>query len=411
MNPYDTLTKDRLLAHRELATIATAARQTNESGLDWLCAQLAPNGPIMEGREFSTLYKTSWALWRGGRADELGRLLDWIEANALQPNGDVCFPDRDRLEGLGFLLLYRQSYIVRAAARSGHPLATRSRAPQRILEFQHSSGAAVGRDPDSADPETFDIATTSAFGMAAIDVGALDAARRAGEWVAAVVAANASDPERFYSSADGDGRLARQAAPGEEVDVVLLEATMQPTQVLGIAAAFLVELYIAVKPADAEAAARFLSCADAIFAFESRLPFEAFFNWNRVKLAWSAGLRLGVAAAEHHDPAVVDAIYRLGRRTYMHSLAGTRLADGGWGHDLYPAGADKPETRIDQRTLEGISAVPTQEEWARHRRPEETASAHRIEVSAENVFVTGYLADGLEQLVDAERAHGSSDDV
>jgi hypothetical protein len=399
---YDTLIKDPYLAKCELTALAKAVRETNRQGLDWLVSQFAPNGPIMKEREFSTLYKTSWALWRGGRVDELSVLLDWVKKETLQPTGDLCYPDLDLEQGLTFLRLYRQSYLIRAAVLSGHALGESDVVRKRFLQFQDPCGAAVGflEDDGTYDrPTYFDISTTSAFGMCAIDLGALTEAQRAGDWVATVVGQNANKGERFYFSASESGLPDTACEAGHETEkMVCVSALMQPTQVLGITAAFLLELYFATRSDDSAAARRYLAAAHTVFDFERKLPWEAFFNWNRVKLAWSGGLMLQAQIDEGEGTPALSETYQLVRRTFMHSLKGTQLADGAWGHDLYPASSAAPETRIDQRTMEGFTSVPSVEEWQRHRAPVEVGAAHRIEVSAENTFVSGYLAEGLERV-------------
>ena len=94
------------------------------------------------------------------------------------------------------------------------------------------------------------------------------------------------------------------------------------------------------------------------------MPLEVYFSWNRCKMAWSAGRLLEVLTAfELGDLDIYDSLYRCARRTYRHTFLGTRLADGSWGHELH----DDEEAAIDQQTLEGISAVPTEEAWHRHR--------------------------------------------
>ena len=99
-----------------------------------------------------------------------------------------------------------------------------------------------------------------------------------------------------------------------------------------------------------------------------------------------------LTAFELGDLDTYDRLHRVGRRTYRHTFLGTLLADGSWGHELW-----SDEAAIDQQTLEGISAVPTQEEWQRHRGGE-TPFSSSIEITSENTVMTLHLRAGTEAL-------------
>jgi hypothetical protein len=410
MNPYDRLTgKDPFLARAELAQLAEASRMTTERGLDWIVGQFAPAGPIMAEREFTAHYKAAWALTVGGRTAEATRVIDWLLEHGLQPTGDVVFPDVEQAQGVDFLRLYRQSYVLRVASRTGHPHAQDPRVRERFLRhLDPATGGVYGSLDDAGvgDPSGgFNLLVASAFGMCAVELGELDAAQAVGALLEGVVEQN-DDPDAFYYAVAGDGSLDRELEPGREAEkVVRNDPATQPTHVLGIAATFLAELHVAMRaagPPREREAQQALDAAWRIVEFEARLPYEAFFSWNRVKLAWSSG-RLIEALLDAPEPDVerLDVLYRLARRTYVHTLLGTQLASGGWGHDLYPSGEDAPELAIDQRTLEGISAAPSVEQWTAHRAPIDVLWAHPLEVGGENVFVTACLARGVERLRDA----------
>jgi hypothetical protein len=233
---------------------------------------------------------------------------------------------------------------------------------------------------------------TAAFGEFAIAAGLSDEARRAGDWLLRLVELN--EPHlasgEFYPALAPNGAL-------DTSQVVGTNGRQEPTWILGIAVAFLVDLYAALcdrgEPHDDTS--QYLEGALRLFGFDSEMPLEVYFSWNRCKTAWSAGRLLEILTAfELGDLDTYDNLYRCARRTYRHTFLGTLLADGSWGYEL----SDDEGAAIDHQTLEGISAVPTQEEWQRHRGGKAPFVSSSIEITSENLVMTMHLRAGLQAL-------------
>jgi hypothetical protein len=405
--PYDTLLdKDPTLVVAELDQICAAGDVTVAKGIGWLSGRTAPHGDLLRAPEIAIHSKLAWLLSIAGRDDDLARLLDWLTEQALRDTGDVCFaadPPSFRL--------YRQAYVLRAAERSGHPLATAANVRERMLQYQDAGGGvfdSIGDDPARPQPPAApSLSATCNFGHYAIQSGQRAAARAAGAWVARLVEQN--EPHmahgRFYPVVNADGTLHTQLAAGEELDsVVDAGATaMQTTWRLGIAMGFLAELYGACRDWDADDdAERLRRAALALLDLQDRMPLETYFNLNACKVAWGAGRLLDVLLQhDAGDALVYDKLYRAGRRTYLHTFLATKRADGSWTHDFYPLDSRAPEMAIDVRTMEGISALP-EPAWRAERNG--SAVVGELETTAEHAAWIVHLLEGMRRLRDRLRA-------
>ncbi len=418
MTPYDTLLdKDELLIEHELRQFSEASSITADRAMDWVLERSGPDGPVAVEQDLSLIYKTVTAFGLAGRTADEARLLDWVQAHAVAESGDLYFAELEPCPGV-----YRQSWILRRAAESGHALARLPRVRARMLQYQTANGGvrdSVGYDAAAPTPdEGCSVAATCGFGLYAISAGLTSNARDAGRWLVSLVEQNSLDMDggAFYFRADAEGRPERDVPPGQDFGFVVRdEASMQPTWVLGLAMAFLADLTdeLLTSGEDATLADEVARAAETLAQFQDRMPLETYFSWNSCKLAWSAGRMLDVWLRHGRgDLVLFDQLYRAGRRTYMHTFLGTRRSDGAWGHDFYPLSSDAPETEIDQRTLEGLSAVPSPEEWQAHRQPDDVVGIDPIEISAENLVMLLHLIGGfgrlrscLPDLLRAARSH------
>ena len=397
MSSYDTLlNKDALLVAQELGQTSSATSITIARGLEWLEERLAP-GPIMVEPDLNYVYKTAWAFLLAGKSATTARLLDWVLDRAVQESGDLFLPEVEPSQGI-----YRQSWLLRTAASLGHPLGAIERVRDRMRQYQDSTGGvadSIGEDPRHPDPGGSPSAgATAAFGEFAIAAALIEDARRAGDWLLRLVEQN--EPHfpngEFYFTLGPHGLLDTEVPAGMRAPrVVGAKGREEPTWILAIATAFLVDLYAALRDRGTphDASSQYLEGALRLFAFDCQMPLDVYFSWNRCKMAWSSGRLLEVLTAfKLGDLDLYDSLYRCARRTYRHTFLGTRLADGSWGHELHD-----DETAIDQQTLEGISAVPTEEAWQRHRGHKVPFSSS-IEITSENVVMTLHLRAGIQAL-------------
>ena len=87
--------------------------------------------------------------------DVIAGVLDWVEREALQPNGDFYFPEEPP-EYKDTQRVYRPLTFGKVAAWIGHPVIRRPRVIDRIMQYQHASGGVfnyIGDDPAHLEPQ------------------------------------------------------------------------------------------------------------------------------------------------------------------------------------------------------------------------------------------------------------------
>ena len=423
MFPYDTLKgKADDVVYSELNQIAKATRITVDRGCDWLLGQMSPAGPIMAERSMKRFYKPVWAFGATGRTETLTPLLDWCQENALQPNGDLFFPEeigpaRDAMR------FYRAATIMPYAHSSGHPLAENPVVRQRMHQYLDSTSGSVysfiGEDPDNPEfPDTSNVMLPTFFGEYAIAADSREAAVAAGKWLMSLIEQNdafMSEQGLFYWTTRGDGTVVTEVGAGEEYNKVLTNRpTVQanyPGWVMGCCIAFLADLYdahVTQWGASASEAAPYLDAARKLARYEASMPLETYFFPSKCKVAWGAGRLLSVLLAHQPDDEdAIDDAYRIGKRTYLYTFLGNRHADGSWGAEFYPHSDESPEMVYDYRIMEGLSALPVEDTQTSAT----AAVLSAIEITAENAAELHYFADGVNQLFEviAEKQAGKSD--
>ena len=100
-----------------------AVRLSLHQGGRFLTSRIAPLGPILSLPNVSYIHKTTWGMYASGVDHAtIARLLDWVQREALQRNGDFFFPDEPP-EYKDFQRVYRPLNFVKVAAWIEHPLA------------------------------------------------------------------------------------------------------------------------------------------------------------------------------------------------------------------------------------------------------------------------------------------------
>jgi hypothetical protein len=412
--PYDTLKgKPSDAIRSELRQITEATRMTVDRGCDWLLGQITPAGPILNERNMTYLYKPIWAFGATGRADVLIRLLDWCQENVLQPNGDLFFPEEPGQVRDGNRL-YRAVTIMRNAHSVGHALAENSAVRERLHQYQDPTTGAVypyiGEDPARpAFPDRCNVLECTFFGEYAIAAGNREGATAAGRWLLHLIEQNEdfmSERGLFYWNASQDGTLDTEVGPGQEYNKVLPNRPARqanyPGWVMGCCIAFLSDLYDALitrwSTPDVQASS-YLDAARKLASYEAVMPLETYHFPSKCKVAWGAGRLLSVLLAHRPDDQdAIDNAYRIGKRTYLYTFLGTRLASGGWGPEYYPLSSEAPELAYDYRTLEGLSAVPV-DEGAEKSGTSIMLSA--AEITGENTAELQYFAIGVKDLFES----------
>ena len=347
-----------------------AMRNALAQGGRFLTSRIHPLGPILGEPSVSYVHKASWGMYAAGVDHAvLARMLDWIQENALQPNGDFYFPE-ERPEYKDLQRVYRPAIFGRVAAWIDHPVIRQPKVIDRILQYQHEPSGGVfhfiGNDPDAPElPPTIGTLNTTFFGHLMIVLDIRDRAISVGDWVRRWVDLN-RDPMaagRQYTLMTPDGELVTDVEPGEELSKIV--ANDKPKQEFwngGTAMAYLVDLYDVMRTRwdYAEDRARpYLDAALALLEFEKTMPLDTYLWPSKCKVAWGAGELLRVLV-EHglESPEVIEDAYRVAERAAVFTFMDNQLADGGWASMHYPLSDQIPALNYSYKPLGDIVWVP-----------------------------------------------------
>jgi len=416
-SPYETLLgKSSPAIIRELEQLIGAAQITLVEGGRWLVSQRAPLGPIMGERDLSYVYKCIWGAYAAGvERRYITEMLDWLYANALQPNGDFFFPEEPADHRVD-TRAYRQLVFLKFAALLDHPIVGDARIMRRMAQYQDPvTGGCfyyIGEDPDRpAYPDFCSVGDTAFFGEFALAAGWRDAALRAGRWMLKVVRDNAHPMAQagvFYTLADRRGELITHVGPGEKIiKTVNNRDANQMGWNLGCALAFLADLYAALhhEPSVSDATSdrtyqEYIKAILTICQFEDTMPLESYFYPSKCKVVWGTGrvldvfLRYGLATEED-----LDRLYRISKRVFVHTFLGSQLPDGSWPGIHYPLNDDAPELQFDYRVLKGLALYPQ----SPIRGSATSSYLPAVEVTGEILGEIGALLEGLSPLLDYYR--------
>lgn len=348
-----------------------ALRVALVQGGQFLVSRLAPNGPILRERNVSYMHKASWGMHAAGvDHDTIARMLDWVQREALQPNGDFFFPEEGP-EYKDLQRVYRPLTFGRVAAWIGHPVIRRPVVLNRILQYQHASGgvfASIGEDPQRPEPQaTIGALNTTFFGHLMIALDIRDKAIAAGDWVRRWVEANREAMTRgeLYTQMTPAGKLVTDVSPGERiVKVVDTRSPKQEFWNVGTAMAYLAVLYETLRDRwgdPAERARPYLDAALALLDFESTMPLDTYLWPSKCKVGWGAGelLRVLVRFALA-DQATAEKAYRVAERVAIFTFLDSQLPSGGWPPMHYPLSEHIPELAFSYKPLKNTVWAPPQ---------------------------------------------------
>lgn len=347
-----------------------ALRVSLAEGGQFLTSRIAPNGPILAEPNLSYVYKASWGMYAAGvDHDTIARLLDWVQEETLQPNGDFYIPTeppeyRDLQRG------YRTMVFGRVAAWIDHPVIRRSGVVERILQYQHKPSGGVfnyiGDDRDRVEAQpTIGSLDTTFFGLLMIALDVRGPAVAAGDWVRNWVDANRDHIPRglMYSQMTPDGELVTDVAPGQRIGKVV--DTHNPKQEfwhVGTSMAYLAVLYDTMRTqwGDSEERARpYLDAALQLLEFETNMPLDTYLWPSKCKVGWGAGELLRVLIRYGlKDAQTIEKAYRVAERVAMFTFLDNQLPSGGWAGMHYPLSEKIPEMAYSYKPLKGTVWVP-----------------------------------------------------
>jgi hypothetical protein len=347
-----------------------AIRVALVQGGQFLVSRLAPNGPILRERNVSYVHKASWGMYAAG-VDHgiLARMLDWLQREALRPNGDFYFPE-EGMEYRDMQRVYRALTFGKVAAWIGHPVIRQARVLDRILQYQHKpTGGAfayIGDDPEHPEPPlVIGSLNTTFFGQLMVALDLREQAVAAGDWVRHWIEANREPLQRgiLLTQMTLDGRLVTEIRPGERASkVVDLQHPKQEFWHVGTAMAYLAVLYDTMRSrwkCTAQEAQPYLDAALALLEFESAMPLDTYLWPSKCKVAWGAGELLRILVQyQLADEATLERAYRVAERVAMFTFLDNQLPGGGWPAMHYPLSETIPEMDFSYKPLKGVVWTP-----------------------------------------------------
>ena len=349
-----------------------ALRVALVQGGQFLVSRLAPNGPILRERNVSYMHKASWGMHAAGvDHDTIARMLDWVQREALQPNGDFYFPEEGP-QYKDMQRVYRAMTFGKVAAWIGHPVIRQARVLDRILQYQHKpSGGAfayIGDAPKRVEPPpVIGSLNTTFFGHLMIAIDLRDEALAAGDWVRHWIEANREPLQRgiLLTQMTPDGRLLSEVRPGERISKVLdTEHPKQEFWHVGTAMAYLAVLYDTMRTrwnSSAAEARPYLDTALALLDFEATMPLDTYLWPSKCKVGWGAGELLRILVQyQLAGEAAIEKAYRVAERVAMFTFLDNQLPHGGWPAMHYPLSESAPELAFSYRPLKGVVWGPAE---------------------------------------------------
>jgi len=263
-------------------------------GAEWLLTRQNTDGSFVQPDMQADVYhKAALALAVSGHAAEAQRLLNWIKANDLQPDGRLRRFD----DGLA---LYKTSWICQGAHRLG-----RFDLSLPVMDYILSCQAPCGGFYQTRELTEFvEPVCTAWAGVCAIYAGHMDAARQTAECLARMVVEQ-PDPMRFYVRMTPDGEL----ITAEGAPFVDAHATQQAYYCPGIAHQFFMRLHMATG------SAAYLRLAGDLFEFSLRCADDRYAFPTAGKSAVAAALQyMATGDARARDAAREFADYELSQQ-------------------------------------------------------------------------------------------------
>jgi hypothetical protein len=325
----------------KIANFETARRK----GVEFLLANIEPDGAVTRGGNRVTFYRVPWALAVSGDTENAHRVLSWIEQTGLSADGEfhgglTLTPDANRAANTyAETCLAYGAHLLRRfdLARRAMDWAARSQDPQ-------TGGVFMDRGRTGAeDPQL--VFLTAQFGMSAVICGRLDLALKVGAWFRRLWETQPDLPDRLYCVWTRAGGLATTVPAGEDPRHYVNESqeVRQFHYNGGIAAACLTHLFMATGDT------AWLDLARAYQRFSMESTPRQFETKQVCKSAWGSGL-LTLAT---DDDAYRDWLIRMG-----DWFAAGQEPDGHWNNTPY-LDPDPPAYRQLEATAEFVVHLDT----------------------------------------------------
>jgi len=352
------------------AHLLEAIKLSLAQGGNFLKSRITPNGPIGREPNVNYIHKASWGMYAAGvDHGTIESLLDWVEQEALQKNGDFYFP-QEPSEYKDLQRLYRPATFGKVAAWIGHPIIEKPVVIDRILQYQHQPSGGVfnyiGDDPKNVEEQaTIGPLNTTFFGHLMIALNLKDQAVAAGEWCRRFVEANWEHMSRgvIYTQMTPTGDLVTDVAAGERITrIVDHESPRQEFWQVGTLMAYLCVLYdtMVTRWGLSKYKARpYLDTALELLEFEATMPLDTYLWPSKCKVAWGAGELLRVLVERQYaEQQSIDKAYRVAERVAIFTFMDNQLGNGSWPAMHYPTSELAPEAELTYKPLKGLVHTP-----------------------------------------------------
>ena len=266
-----------------------------------------PDGAFTwEGFAKDAYHKQAYSWGVAGFLGPAHRLLNWIKANTLQPDGQLQHYNGD---------VYKQSWFFQGVHRMGrfdisHP----------VMGFLLSCQAPCGGFPHFAKDTYLRSLATAWMGVSALYFGRVDVAKKVGECCVSMLEQQPA-PKKFYFCMTRDGKLVTPEVDPKAAQCVDFEKPNQCYWEIGLPWMLMGRLY------QTTGEGRYLDLAKRFFELKLRCYKDAFANVGSGKSS--------LAAAIHYlntgDTRARDAAY-----TFLDFLAATQYPEGGWRGETEP---------------------------------------------------------------------------
>ncbi len=221
-----------------------AIRQAIVGGLKWVIGQQTAEGtfgPVEFG--MCGYHKMMYMLSLVGQAERATRLCSWVEANALDEEGDFADP-HGRQGPMAAYHTYPNSWLAMGAHRL-EKYDMSYRAMDFLTSLQHpQTGGFLTAGPEAGLDDRQDILSTATVGLACVQTGQLDAAERAGHFLVNVFNSQPKIGTRLYFHIENTDQFV--TTYDDEVATAHAITLDRPSQwyfVPGLAACFLIKLH------------------------------------------------------------------------------------------------------------------------------------------------------------------------
>lgn len=298
-----------------------AVDEARERALSWVVAHIDQDGRPAGSEIKNGYYRVPWALAVGGRSDIAARVLTWVDAHALDAQGDLL-PGSPQTAFVQSLATYPLSQIALGAW-----LVERFDIANRVLDclvddyYDAESGGVHSERPGARVTGRKDLINTAQMGLAALLAGRPELADANFRWIADLWEMQPHIPERLYTARVSEGL--QTAIPEGQSSWAVYTDFFAPRQQYynpGMAAAFLVDYAIA-RPERRGSALTLAADFLRLNAEGGELQFDWVENMQICKFGWGAARLLEITGDQQWESSVVR---------MAHWYANSQLPDGSW---------------------------------------------------------------------------------